>query len=89
MGKKTTDENYQLPKGLWKRCLLQDELGPKLLEESLCDNVILGNFVRLAHVRDHEKENNLRSAKLVERSAPTSKLLRALGSKTALRRQKI
>ena len=89
MGKTTTEENFQMSKGFWKRYLVQDTLDPKLLEEFMYDNNPLDNFVSLVDIRNHEKEDNLRSAKFVERSGMTMKLLRALGFETVMDRRKI
>jgi hypothetical protein len=89
MGRTTTDENLSLTKCFWKRYLVQDELDPELLTEFMFDNNPLDNFVSLVDIRNHEKEDNLQSAKFVERSATTMKLLRALGFESVVDSRKI
>ena len=89
MGRTTTDENLQFTKCFWKRFLVQDKLDPELLTEFMFDNNPLDNFVSLVDIRNHEKEDNLQSAKFVERSATTMKLLRALGFESVVDSRKI
>jgi hypothetical protein len=89
MGKTTTEENFQVAKFIWKRYLVQDELQADLLVEFLYDNNPLENFLSLIDMRNHKREDNLRSAKFVERSETTMKLLNALGFASVVDRRKI
>jgi hypothetical protein len=79
MGKTTTEENFQVERCFWQRYLVQKELDPDLLLEFLYDNNPLDNFVGLVDIRNHQKEDNLRSAKFVERVAVVKKLIEGLG----------
>ena len=51
--------------------------------EFLHDNNPLKSYVSLIDIRNHEKEDNLRSAKFIERSETVMKLLRGLGFSSA------
>jgi hypothetical protein len=79
MGKTTTEENFQVERCFWQRYLVQKEIDPDLLLEFIYDNNPLDNFVGLIDIRNHTKEDNLRSAKFVERVAVVKKLLEGLG----------
>ena len=68
-----------MDKHYWQRYLVQKELQPDLLKEFLYDNNPLDNFLSLVDVRNHRWEDNLRSAKLLERTEMVSKLLNGLG----------
>ena len=78
-GKTTTEENFQVERFFWQRYLVQKEPEPELLLEFLYDNNPLNNFVSLVDIRNHKKEDNLRSAKFVERVETVNKLLSGLG----------
>ena len=89
MGKTSTDENFQAERFFWQRYLVQKEPDPDLLLEFMYDNNPLNNFLGLIDMRNHEKQDNLRSAKFVERAETVGKLLTDLGFENALDRQKI
>ena len=82
-GKTTTEENFQMERCFWQRYLLQKDLNPELLVEFLYDNNPLKSYLSLTDIRNHEKEDNLRSAKFIERSETVMKLLRGLGFSSA------
>ena len=88
-GKTTTEENFQAERFYWQRYLAQAEPEPELLLEFMYDTNPLNNFLGLVDLRNHEKEDNLRSAKFVERVETVRKLLNALGFANALDREKI
>jgi len=79
VGKTTTEEKFQVERFFWQRYLVQKEPEPELLLEFLYNNNPLNKFVHLVDIRNHKKEDNLRSAKFVERVETVSKLLRGLG----------
>jgi hypothetical protein len=73
----------------WQRYLVQKELDEDLLLQFMYDNNALEKFVSLIDIRNHEKEDNLRSAKFVERAETAKKLIQGLGFSSALDREKI
>jgi hypothetical protein len=78
-GETTVEENAQAERYFWKRYLAQDDLDPKLLLEFMYDNNPLNNFLSLIDERNHLKEDNLRSAKFLERAGTVKSLLAGLG----------
>ena len=88
-GKTTTEENFQVDKFYWQRYLVQKELDPDLLKEFLYDNNPLDNFLSLIDIRNHDRQDNLRSAKHVERTEMVKKLLNGLGFASAVDKNRI
>ena len=78
-GKTTTAENYQAEKHFWKRFLLVQELDETVVKEFMFNNQLLDNFVSLVDTHNHLREDNLRSAKLVEMVGVVRALLYGLG----------
>ena len=78
-GKTTTAENYQAEKYYWKRFLLVQELDETVVKEFMFNNQLLDNFVSLVDTNNHFREDNLRSAKLVEMVKVVRALLFGLG----------
>ena len=78
-GKTTTAENYQAEKHYWKRFLLVQELDETVVKEFMFNNQLLDNFVSLVDTHNHLREDNLRSAKLVEMVGVVGALLYGLG----------
>jgi hypothetical protein len=73
----------------WQRYLVQKELDPDLLKEFLYDNNPLDNFLSLIDIRNHDRRDNLRSAKHVERTEMVKKLLNGLGFASAVDKNRI
>ena len=88
-GKTTTEENFKADRFFWQRYLVQKDPDPDLLLEFIYDNNPLDNFLGLIDVKNHKKEDNLRSAKFLERVSTVDKLLRGLGFGNAVDREKI
>ena len=88
-GKTTTDENFQVDKHFWQRYLLQKELSDELLKEFMYDNNPLDNFLALIDERNHRREDNLRSAKLLERARLVKEMVLGLGFASVVDREKI
>ena len=88
-GKTTTEENFKADRFFWQRYLVQKEPDPDLLLEFIYDNNPLDNFLGLIDVKNHKKEDNLRSAKFLERVSTVDRLLRGLGFGNAVDREKI
>ena len=78
-GKTTTEENFQVDKHYWQRYLVTKELDPDMLKEFMYDCDPLKNFLTLIDARNHQREDNLKSAKHVERADMARKLLNGLG----------
>jgi hypothetical protein len=89
VGKTTTEENFQVDRFFWQRYLAQKEPDPDLLLEFLYDNNPLDNFLGLIDIRNHQKEDNLRSAKFVERVGVAKKLIEGLGFLSVLDRDRM
>jgi hypothetical protein len=88
-GKTTTEENFQVDKYYWQRYLVAKELDPDILKEFIYDNNPLDNFLSLIDIRNHRREDNLRSAKHLERTALAEKLIRALGFTSPVDKTKV
>ena len=88
-GKTTTEENFRVDKHYWQGYLLTKELDPKLLKEFMYNNNPLNNFLSLVDIRNHRREDNLRSAKHLERTALADRLLKALGFASVVDKTKI
>jgi hypothetical protein len=88
-GKTTTEENFKADRFFWQRYLVQKEPDPDLLLEFIYDDNPLDHFVGLIDIKNHKKENNLRSAKFIERVSTVDRLLRGLGFDNAVDREKI
>ena len=78
-----------MDKHYWQRYLLQTELDPTLLKEFMYDNNPLDNFLSLIDRRNHRREDNLRSAKHLEKTDIVSKVLNGLGFASAVDKGKI
>jgi hypothetical protein len=89
VGKTTTEENFQCERFFWQRFLAQKELSEDLLKEFAYDVNPLENFVGLVDARNHEREDNLRSAKFLERVETVRGLLAGLGFASCVDRGKI
>jgi hypothetical protein len=88
-GKTTTEENFAVDKHFWKRYLVTRELDPKILKEFMYDNKPLENFLSLVDIRNHRREDNVKSAKHVERTELARKLVEGLGFASVADKAKI
>lgn len=88
-GKTTTEENFKADRRYWERYLVQQELEPDLLLEFLYDANPLDHFLGLVDIRNHEKQDNLRSAKFVEMVGTAQKLITGLGFKSCTDSSKV
>ena len=78
-GNTTTEENFKVEHCFWQRYLVQKELDPKLLVEFMYDENPLNNFLGLVDIRNHDKQDNFRSARFVEKAETANKLIKGLG----------
>ena len=60
-----------------------------LLKAFMCDDNPLDNFLGLVDLRNHQKEDNLRSAKYTERVETVKKLLELLGYESCVVKAKL
>lgn len=90
-GKTTTEENFKAERCFWERYLVQrgPELDPKLLVEFMYDSNPLNYFLGLVDIRNHKKEDNLRSAKFVEMVETVQKLITGLGFQSCVDDSKV
>ncbi len=88
-GKTTTEENFMCERFFWEKYLLQKELDEELLKNFMYGENPLENFVALIDARNHRKEDNLRSAKFMEKVKIVKKLLEGLGFDSAMGRKKV
>ena len=56
-----------MDKRYWQRYLATKDLKPEQLKEFIYDNNPLNNFLSLIDIRNHRREDNLRSAKHLEK----------------------
>jgi hypothetical protein len=88
-GKTTTEENFKVEKRFWQRYLVQEELESDLLKHFMFDNNPLDHFIALVDINNHQKEDNLRSAKMIEKVDTVKNLLHGLGFMNEMDRGRI
>ena len=90
-GKTTTEENFKAERCFWERYLVQKgpELDDKLLVEFMYEANPLDHFLGLVDLRNHKKEDNLRSAKFVEMVETVQKLISGLGFQSCVDDSKV
>ncbi len=79
IGKTTTEENHRFETEFWKRYLAKKELDEKTLKGFVFGSNPLTNFLSLIDLRNHEKEDIIRSSKHLEKVSLITKLLYGLG----------
>ena len=67
-GKTTTEDNARCERYYYKRFLALDELTKQDLKAFIYGENPLNNYLSLIDIRNHHKEDNLKSAKFIERS---------------------
>ena len=85
----TTEENFKVDRHFWQQYIVQDEPDPKLLVEFMYGNNPLNHYLSLMDIRNHSKEDYLRSDQLVERAHTIDALLSKMGFSSAVDRGKI
>ena len=88
-GQTTTEDNFKVERFFWQSYLVQKDPDPDLLVEFMYGNNPLNHFVSLVDMRNHRKEDNLRSAKFIERTNTINTLLVGLGFSSVMDRDKI
>jgi hypothetical protein len=78
-GKTTTEENYMIDKHFYQNHLLLKHLDKNILKEFMFNPSLLKNFTSLVDVKNHEEQDNLKSAKLLKQVELLSKLVEGLG----------
>ena len=79
VGKTTPQENYKVEKHFWQRFLVMPELDESVLKDFMFTRNLFGNFLALVDLRNHEAQDNLRSANLRESVGLLRSLLSGLG----------
>jgi hypothetical protein len=83
-GETTSEENFQVERHFWQRYLATRELDEKLLKEYMFNPQLLKNFTSLIDIKNHEKQDNLRSANHQEAVQLVRNLLFGLGFSSPL-----
>ena len=65
IGQTTAEDNFKVERHFWQRYLAQKEPDPKVLDKFMSGNNPLNHFLSLVDMRNHHKEDNLKSAKFV------------------------
>jgi hypothetical protein len=83
-GKTTTEENFQVDKHYWQRHLATKELDEGVLKEHMFGDGLLWSFLSLIDMNNYKKQDNLKSARHVEKVELVQKLLEGLGFSSPL-----
>jgi hypothetical protein len=78
-GKTTTEENYKCERHFWQSFLDTKELDEDVVKAHMFQPGLFRNFLSLIDMRNYIKQDNLSSAKHVERVGLMQKLLEGLG----------
>jgi len=78
-GKTTVEENYKCERHYWQSYLGTKELDEDVVKAHMYKQGLLWNFLSLIDMRNYIKQDNLSSAKHVERVGLMQKLLEGLG----------
>jgi hypothetical protein len=78
-GKTTTEENNKCEKHFWQKFLVMSELNEDILKDHLFQRNLFRNFLSLVDLKNHVREDNLRSINLQESVGLVRELLLGLG----------
>jgi hypothetical protein len=78
-GKTTTEQNFKVEKHFWQRFLATKELDEAVLKAFMFEPAMFKNFLSLIDLKNYEKQDNLRSAKHLEKVELVKSLLFGLG----------
>ena len=68
IGHTTREDNFKVERHFWQRYLTQKEPDPKLLVEFMYGNNPINHLFSLIYMRNHHKEDNVKSAKFIEQA---------------------
>ena len=83
-GKTTTEQNFKVEKHFWQRFLATKELDEAVLKAFMFEPAMFKNFLSLIDLKNYEKQDNLRSAKHLEKVELVKSLLFGLGFASAV-----
>ena len=83
-GKTTTEQNFKVEKHFWQRFLATKELDEAVLKAFMFEPAMFKNFLSLIDLKNYDRQDNLRSAKHLEKVELVKSLLFGLGFASAV-----
>ena len=78
-GKTTTEQNFKVEKHFWQRFLATKELDEAVLKAFMFEPAMFKNFLSLIDLKNYDKQDNLTSAKHLEKGTTGRKLIVWIG----------